>query len=94
MRVCMRGATANGNARASDAVTSGGGILRGYPRRRPCFSRLYMDAVRAREGIVMRLMTWAFIGAALVFLVFGAFAGYDALGLIEEGATLLWQSGL
>lgn len=42
----------------------------------------------------MRLMTWAFIGAALVFLVFGAFAGYDALGLIEEGATLLWESGL
>ena len=94
MRVCMRGAATNGNAHACDAVTSGGGILRGYPRRRPRFSMRYMDAVRAREGIVMRLMTWAFIGAALVFLVFGAFAGYDALGLIEEGATLLWKSGL
>lgn len=94
MRVCMRGAAANGNSRACDAVTSGGGILRGYPRRRPRFSRLYLDAVRACEGIIMRLMTWAFIGAALVFLVLGAFAGYDALGLIEEGATLLWESGL
>lgn len=94
MRVCMRGAAANGNSRACDAVTSGGGILRGYPRRRPRFSRLYMGAVRARGGIVVRLMTWAFIGAALVFLVLGAFAGYDALGLIEEGATLLWESGL
>ena len=94
MRVCMRGAAANGNTHACDAVTSGGGILWGYPRRRLRFSMRYMDAVRAREGIVMRLMTWAFIGAALVFLVFGAFAGYDALGLIEEGATLLWQSGL